>query len=116
MEKKITKVERFNQLLALDEVKANADLVAFCEHEIDLLQKKSANKKPKSESEETMTLKREVASVLDDTPKTISEIIKANENLAGLSTQKLVPIMKLLVADEVAERVEEKGKALFIAK
>ena len=35
--KKVTKKERFAQLLELEAVKANADLVAFIEHEIELL-------------------------------------------------------------------------------
>ena len=43
--KKITKRERFNSLLSLSEVQANADLVAFIEHEIELLDKKNSSEK-----------------------------------------------------------------------
>lgn len=115
MEKKITKVDRYNELKAIPAVAENADLVAFIEHEIELLQKKSANKKPAKESDEFIALKEKVAAVLDDTPKTVSDIIKSSADLAGLNTQKIVPVVKALIADGVANRIEEKGKALFIA-
>jgi hypothetical protein len=116
MEKKITKADRFNQLKAIPEVAKNAELVAFIDHELDLLAKKAENKKPAKQTEEFLALKETVASVLDDTPRTISDIIKMSEELSGMSTQKLVPVIKALVTDEVAERVEEKGRAYFIAK
>lgn len=113
MEKKITKVDRFNQLKAIPEVAENADLVAFIDHEIELLQKKSANKKPAKKSDEYLALKQTVANALTDEPKTITEIINSTEGLKGLNTQKIVPIMKDLVAEGSAARTEEKGKALF---
>lgn len=117
MEKKPTKVDRFNELKAIPAVAENAELVEFIDHELELLAKKAANKKANAkESEEFIALKEAVTAVLDDTPKTISDIIKASDKLTGLSTQKLVPILKALQADGVADRIEEKGKALFIAK
>ena len=46
-EKKMTKRESFNALLSIPAVAENADLVAFIEHEIVLLDKKnSAERKP----------------------------------------------------------------------
>ncbi len=45
--RKPTKRDRFNELLAIDAVKANAELVEFIEHELELLDKKnSGEKKP----------------------------------------------------------------------
>lgn len=113
MEKKITKVNRFNQILAISEVAENSELVEFINHEIELLQKKSASKKSAKKSEEFIALKNIVAGVLTDEPMTISEIIKSSNALTGITTQKLVPIFKELVLDGVAQRIEEKGKALF---
>ena len=116
MEKKITKVDRFNQLMTITEVANNPDLVEFINHEIELLQKKSASKKPAKKSDEYLALKDLVASALTDEPQTISTIIKSTEGLQGLTTQKITPIIKDLITEGVAERVEEKGKALFVAK
>ena len=39
--KKLTKRDRYAQLLTLNEVKANPDLVAFIEHEVELLTRKN---------------------------------------------------------------------------
>lgn len=113
MEKKITKIDRFNQLKAIPEVAENTELVEFIDHEIDLLQKKSANKKPAKKSDEYLALKQTVANALTDEPRTISEIINSTEGLKGLNTQKITPIMKDLVAEGSARRTDEKGKALF---
>jgi hypothetical protein len=113
MEKKITKIDRFNQLKAIPEVAENAELVEFIDHEIDLLQKKSASKKPAKKSDEYLALKQTVANALSDEPRTISEIINSTEGLKGLNTQKITPIMKDLVAEGSAMRTEDKGKALF---
>ena len=44
---KITKNDRYNQLLAIEEVAANPDLVAFIEHEQELLSRKNATKNGK---------------------------------------------------------------------
>ena len=44
---KITKNDRYNQLLAIEEVAANPDLVAFIEHEQELLARKNATKNGK---------------------------------------------------------------------
>ena len=56
--KKITKRERFNSLLSLSEVQADAGLVAFIEHEIELLDKKnSADKKPTAKQSENEAIK-----------------------------------------------------------
>lgn len=113
MEKKITKADRFKELLTYSEVSANAEMVDFINHELDLLKKKSENKKVTKESEEFIALKDKVADILDSTPKTITDIIKSSDDLAGLNTQKLVPVMKALIADGIATRTEEKGRALF---
>ena len=83
MEKKITKVDRFNQLMTITEVANNPDLVEFINHEIELLQKKSASKKPAKKSDEYLALKDLVASALTDEPQTISTIIKSTEGLQG---------------------------------
>jgi len=129
MEKnKVTKAQRFEQiktiLVKIDtdadfHIDADADvdidsLVEFIDHELDLLAKKSANKKPAKKSEEFLALKEIVADTLTDEPKTISEIIHSTDALTGITTQKVVPILKELVNECRATRLEEKGKALFV--
>jgi len=115
MEKKITKVDRFNQLMALDEVKANADLVAFCEHEIELLQKKSASKKPSKKNEENEVLKTKIVEVLGtfENGATVSEILGASEDFSGMSNQKISALVRQLVLDGTVVKTTDKKKSIF---
>ncbi len=115
MEKKITKVDRFNQLMALDEVKANADLMAFCEHEIELLQKKSASKKPSKKNEENEVLKTKIVEVLGtfENGATVSEILGASEEFTGMSNQKISALVRQLVLDGTVVKTTDKKKSIF---
>jgi hypothetical protein len=115
MEKKITKVDRFNQLMALNEVKANADLVAFCEHEIELLQKKSASKKPSKKNEENEVLKTKIVEVLGtfENGATVSEILGASEDFNGMSNQKISALVRQLVLDGTVVKTTDKKKSIF---
>ena len=115
MEKKITKVDRFNQLMALDEVKANADLMAFCEHEIELLQKKSASKKPSKKNEENEVLKTKIVEVLGtfENGATVSEILGASEDFSGMSNQKISALVRQLVLDGTVVKTTDKKKSIF---
>ena len=115
MEKKITKVDRFNQLMALDEVKANADLVAFCEHEIELLQKKSASKKPSKKNEENEVLKTKIVEVLStfENGATVSEILATGGDFTGMSNQKISALVRQLVLDGTVVKTTDKKKSIF---
>ena len=115
MEKKITKVDRFNQIMALDEVKANADLMAFCEHEIELLQKKSASKKPSKKNEENEVLKTKIVEVLGtfENGATVSEILGASEDFNGMSNQKISALVRQLVLDGTVVKTTDKKKSIF---
>ncbi len=115
MEKKITKIDRFNQLMALDEVKANADLVAFCEHEIELLQKKSASKKPSKKNEENEVLKGKIVEVLGtfENGATVSEILATGGDFTGMSNQKISALVRQLVLDGTVVKTTDKKKSIF---
>ena len=115
MEKKITKVDRFNQLMALDEVKANADLMAFCEHEIDLLQKKSSSKKPTKVQEENEVLKNRIVEVLGtfENGATVSEILATGGDFTGMSNQKISALVRQLVLDGTVVKTTDKKKSIF---
>jgi len=111
MEKKMTKVEMFN---AIKEVVANnEEMVAFIEHEIELLQKKSANKKPTKTQEENKSLKNEILSVLSDEGMTVTEIQKKSEILGEVSNQKVSALLRQLVEVGAVEKTTEKKKSFF---
>lgn len=117
-EKKITKRERYAELLALNEVKANADLVAFIEHELELLAKKSsAEKKPSAVQVANEGIKEVIYNILveNGNAMTITEIQKADEGLAEMSNQRISALVRQLKEEGKVERIEEKRKAYFKA-
>jgi hypothetical protein len=114
--KKMTKRDYFNALLALDSVKVNAEMVAFIEHELELLAKKnSAEKKPTAVQVANEGIKDVILETLENADKmlTISEMQKANEELGELSNQRISALVKQLLNDGKVERVEDKRKAYF---
>ena len=114
--KKPTKRDRFNALLSIPTVAANSELVAFIEHELELLDRKnSVEKKPTAKQIENEGIKEVILSVLmnADAPMTISDIIKAHADLADMSTQKISPLTRQLCDEGKVIRNEDKRKALF---
>ena len=117
--KKMTKRDYFNQLLAIDGVKANADLVNFIGHELELLAKKNASgsSKPTAVQVANEGIKSVIYDVLAENggKMTISEMQKVNAELGELSNQRISALVRQLLADGKVERVEEKRKAYFKA-
>ena len=114
--KKMTKRDYFNALLNIADVKANAEMVAFIEHELELLAKKnSAEKKPTAVQVANEGIKNVILETLADSGKmlTISEMQKANEELGELSNQRISALVKQLLNDGKVERIEDKRKAYF---
>ena len=115
MTKKITKRDRFNQLLAVAEVKENPALVEFIKHELELLEKKnSSDKKPTATQVANEGIKEVILDTLSaDKGLTITEMQKANAELADLSNQKISALIRQLIADNLVVKEEIKRKAYF---
>ena len=113
--KKITKATRFNQLLSIDAVKSNPDLVAFIEHELELLAKKNASdKKPTATQIANNGIKETILDTLaDNKVMTITEMQKANADLADLSNQKSSALVRQLIAEGLVRREEIERRADF---
>lgn len=117
MTKKVTKREMFNAIKAVAEVAANEDMVAFIDHELELLDKKSSTKsgKPTATQVANEALKVEILTGLSETEgKTVSELIKSVEALSGLSNQKVSAVLRLMEKNDGTVRKEtDKKKTLF---
>ena len=116
--KKMTKRDYFNNLLNLDSVKTNPDLVNFINHELELLDKKNANKssKPSAVQVANEGIKEEILECLADSPNrgfTISEMQKEFPCCAELSNQRVSALVRQLVESGKVIRTEEKRKAVF---
>lgn len=113
-QKKVTKRERYAELRAL--AQGNDELVAFIDHEVELLDKKSASKSKadKEKAELNVSLMSEVAEVLANGKKmTATEVMKASDTLKEYTVQKITSLLKAMVENGTVAKVTEKGKSLF---
>ena len=112
--KKITKRDRFAELLTLAEVKANTDLVQFIEHEIELLAKKnSADKKPTAQQTANEAIKADILATMEEGKLyTITELMKIVPSCADLTNQRVSALVRQMLNISI-ERIEDKRKAYF---
>lgn len=111
MTKKMTKVEMFNAIKAV--VADNEAFVAFINHEIEMLQRKSSNKKATKTQVENEGFKDIILSVLSDEGATVTEIQKKNDTLTTLSNQRVSALLRQLVNEGKAVKTVEGKKSLF---
>lgn len=114
--KKTTKREYYE--LIKSKLADNAEIVAFCDHEIELLD----NRKKTTDGEKKLTPKQKenlalVATILDnmevDTIYSISDMQRKIEVCKELTNQKISSLIRQAMSDGTIERVEEKGRAFF---
>lgn len=112
--KKITKRDRFTELLTLAEVKANPELVSFIEHEIELLAKKnSADKKPTAQQTANEAIKADILATMEEGKLyTITELMKIVPSCADLTNQRVSALVRQMLSVSI-ERIEDKRKAYF---
>ena len=119
--KKITKRDRFNALLSIPAVQADPDMVAFIEHELELLANKNAvkgEKKPTEKQKQNADIGSAVYDYLADcgVGKTCSQLLKEVGGLPeDMSLPRMTHIVTALVADNKVERYVEKRVAYFKA-
>ena len=108
----MTKKEMFAYIA--NEMKGNEEVVNFCNHEIELLEKKASNKSATKTQKENAILKDTIVETLKGLGKVrISEIQSANEDLANLSNQKMSALLTQLVNDKVVTKTTEKKVSYF---
>lgn len=110
--KKVTKKEYFGMLREL--VADNAELTAFIDHEVELLNKKSNKSgatKTQKENEGTKAIIVEVLGTADK--MTITEMQNANEELKALSNQKISALLTQLVNAKQVKREKDKKTTYF---
>ena len=115
MANKITKKEMFTMIKA--QVKDNAEMVAFIDHEIALLDKKASNKKATKTQEANVGIKSTILAVLEGAkPMTVTEMQGASAELGELSNQKVSALVRQLVeAGEVVKTIDKKVSRFSLA-
>ena len=95
-------------------VAGNEELVAFVDHELELLDKK-ANTKSTKVNDEQVALMDKIVNALNEIGRsvTISELQKENAEMAEYSNQKLSAMLKKLVDNKQVTKIVDKKKSYF---
>jgi predicted Rossmann fold nucleotide-binding protein DprA/Smf involved in DNA uptake len=108
----MTKRENFAILRSL--VADNAELVAFIDHEVELLDKKNTKSgTPTKKQIQNNAIKDTLLSVMSDTPMTISEIQALVPSGEEMSNQKISALLTALKNDGKVVRTVDKRVAYF---
>lgn len=115
--RKPTKRDRFNTLLAIPAVQNDADLVAFIEHEIELLDKKNAaERKPTPKQMENEVYKQAILAYMEpDTLYSSADLTKSVPAIVenGISGSRVTAMLTQLVTSGAIVRTEEKRKGFY---
>ena len=113
MANKKTKREFFGEIKEI--VKGNAELVAFIDHELELLDKKTNAKSTKVNTEQ-VELMAKIVDALNEIGRsvTISEVQKENAEMAEYSNQKLSAMLKKLVDNKQVTKMIDKKRSYFM--
>lgn len=114
---KMTYATALDMVLAIDEVKANDELVEKLTALKESVSKKSTSKsnKPNAKQKANEEIKEKLMEILFAEPTrlfTISEICKLYTD-EELSNQKVSSLIRQLVAEDKVKRTEDKRKAYF---
>ena len=114
-EKKITKKMVVEMMLADERITANEVFKAYLENELELLKKKSENRKATKNQEANVEIKADILEVMAHmNPSTATEIMKAvksidTEKYATLTNQRVSALLRQLIEDnKVIKSIDKK--------
>lgn len=121
-EKKITKKMVVEMMLADEKIVANEVYVAYLKNELELLKKKSENKKATKNQEANVAIKADILEVMANmAPSTATEIMNAvksidTEKYATLTNQRVSALLRQLIEDnKVVKSVDKKVSKFALA-
>lgn len=99
---------------------SGADVAGFLNHELELLDRKNTvDKKPTATQMANEGIKADIKAFLDahkGEKFTVSALMKSVPAIADASNQKVSSLVRQMVLDGQADRIEDKRKAYFTAK
>lgn len=118
---KMTKKDYFAKIKGL--LAKESDIVAFCDHELELLAKKNTSRGETKTQKENAVLNEQILDILAtlDEAKTVTELINETEigkitfgkDQKAMTNQKLSRLVNDLAKDNKVVRTEIKGTAYF---
>ena len=110
---KITKIEVLREMAQNEVIKANKVFADFIAHEIELLEKKSANRKSTKTQTENVGIKINILEVLEGSDgMTVSQIMPLVGE-GAYTNQKIASLLRQLVESGEVIRYVEKRVAYF---
>ena len=111
-------MEKITSKVALTYVLENCDIPKDISDKIEkmlesLNKKSGSGRKPTERQQENLLLREIILSVVDATPRTVSEIQKLDPTLAELSNQRMSPIVNGMVDDKLLVKSIVKGRSYF---
>lgn len=116
----MTKREMFSAILAIDEVSANAEMVEFLNHQIDLLDSRKKSDKPTAKQTANESIKDLICEVLGESenPMRVKDLI-ADERLSDYSSSKVTALLRQMLPDvgdgRVVKTIEKKVSYFSLA-
>lgn len=113
--KKLTKKDLFGQARELAVANSREDLVAFIDHEIELLNKKASTSKESQTQKENLVIMDKLYNELANIGRavTISEFQANSEYASTLSNQKISALFKKMKEAGKIVKTTEKKKSYF---
>lgn len=112
---KVSKTQIYKMIRAEDSISNNELYVDFIDHELELLNRKSATRGTNKSSAENETIKAEILEMLALTNKmrVADMIAEFAKNGKTYSSSKITSLLTQLKNDNLVERIEEKRVAYF---
>jgi len=110
----ITKKEYFatvRTIVEASDVEGKADLLNFIDHEVELLNRKSAKSGQTKTQKENVAVKESIAAAMAelDKPVTVTEIMA----VVGLSNQKISALLRQMISEGTVVKTTDKKKSYF---
>lgn len=118
MANRMTQRDYFNEIIALAKANGRQDLVDFAENRIEVLDRKTSNKKPTKTQAENEGYKNAIRSALAtvDNGVTVTELQGLDDTLGTLSNQRVSALLRQMVeVGEVVKTVEKKKSRFSLA-
>ena len=122
MSNKTTKKDMYNALLRIADVQANDEMIAFINHEIELLERKNSAKKATPQQEENNAIKVAILDIMTE-PMTATQIMNAVAPMfpnleRPLTNQRISALLRQLGDDGTHQinRFQEKRVTYFVRK
>lgn len=119
---KTTKKDMYNALLRIAEVQSNDDMVAFINHEIELLERKNSAKKTTPQQEENSAIKVAMLDIMTE-PMTATQIMNAVASMfpnleRPLTNQRISALLQQLGkrGTQQVNKFQEKRVIYFVKK